>query len=328
MFKDFIIVGDPHVVVEELDECRRLAAFILEKQRLHPEATTILLGDLYNNHANIRVEVMAFWDQFFADATKTIALVGNHDRPHHGDSRTHSLMAHAKHPGVQVVDKPVAVDGIGLFPYMETPEAFAEALKAVGDIKYLICHQTFQGARYEAGFYAPDGVPTESLPAGLQVISGHIHSPQKVGDRVWYPGAPRWRSVADANIDRFVYLVRLDLTSSLSPMVVEQWPTETAGCTPIRIQTVETMTEVEAVTVTPGLRVQLQGDEAFVRKAEKALKEKGVRFRSQVVGAIGNQVRESEGVISALGRYLDTFQAPNGTTKEELRSLLASRVAW
>ena len=127
MFKDFIIVGDPHAVIEELDECRRLAAFILEKQRRHPEATTILLGDLYNNHSNIRVEVMAFWDQFFAEATKTIALVGNHDRPHHGDAGTHSLMAHAKHSGVQVIDKAVAVDGIGLFPYMETPEAFSAA---------------------------------------------------------------------------------------------------------------------------------------------------------------------------------------------------------
>jgi len=323
MLKDFIVVGDPHVVVEELDECRRLAAFILEKQRQHPEATTVLLGDLYNNHSNIRVEVLAFWEQFFSEAKNTIAIVGNHDRPHKGGEGEHALMAHTN---AAVVDQPTVIDGVGFMPYMETPEAFVEALKGL-DVRHLFCHQTFQGARYEAGFYAPDGVATESLPADLHVISGHIHSPQQIG-RVWYPGAPRWRSVADANVDRFIYLVRLDVTSSTPAKVVEQWPTESAGCTPIRIKTVATAEELEAVTPAPGLRIQVQGAEAFVKAAEKALKEKGVRFRSQVVGGAVSAVRESEGVAIAFGHYIDSFQAPNGTPKDALKKLVATRISW
>jgi hypothetical protein len=134
--------------------------------------------------------------------------------------------------------------------------------------------------------------------------------------------------VADANVDRFIYLVRLDVTSSTPAKVVEQWPTESAGCTPIRIKTVATAEELEAVTPAPGLRIQVQGAEAFVKAAEKALKEKGVRFRSQVVGGAVSAVRESEGVAIAFGHYIDSFQAPNGTPKDALKKLVATRISW
>jgi DNA repair exonuclease SbcCD nuclease subunit len=328
MLKDFILVGDPHVVVEELDECRRLAAFILEKQRQRPQATTVLLGDLYNNHSNIRVEVLAFWENFFAQARNTIAIVGNHDRPHRGGEGEHALMAHTN---ATVVDLPTIIDGVGFMPYMDTPEAFLEALSDLGarfDFKHLFCHQTFQGARYEAGFYAPDGVSTEALPIGLQVISGHIHSPQRIG-RVWYPGAPRWRSIADANVDRFIYLVRLDVTSSAEAEVMERWPTETAGCIPIRIQTVTNEEELEAIAPAPGLRIQIQGAEAFVKAAEKRLKDRGVRFRSQIDGTqMSSRVKESEGIGTAFGHYLEAFEAPQKTPKNILRQLVAQRISW
>jgi DNA repair exonuclease SbcCD nuclease subunit len=323
MPQDFLVVGDPHVVVEELDECRRLADFILEKQREYPRAATVLLGDLYNNHSHIRVEVLAFWESFFARARDTIAIVGNHDRPHRGEGGEHALMAHTN---AKVVDVPTVINGIGYIPYMPTPEAFTEAMKTINSPPLVFCHQTFQGARYEAGFFAPDGVPTESLSPGVNIISGHIHTPQQVGP-VWYPGAPRWRSIADANVDRFVYLVRWDPDSGTLD-VVEKWPTETAGCTPIRILTVDNQEALEAVVSKPGLRIQIQGNEAFVKNAEKQLKDKGVRFRSQITGAVSGKIKESEGVVAAFGHYLAAFDAPNGTPKAELQQLVAARVAW
>jgi hypothetical protein len=90
----------------------------------------------------------------------------------------------------------------------------------------------------------------------------------------------------------------------------------------------DTQEALDAVTPQPGLRVQVQGNETFVKSAEKRLKEQGVRFRSQITGAVSGKIKESEGVVVAFGHYLAAFDPPNGTPRADLQNLVAARVAW
>jgi len=64
-----VYVGDPHVVVDELEECRRLVDAI-RAFALNQKATRVVfLGDQTHNHSTARLEVLHFWRQAFLDYT-------------------------------------------------------------------------------------------------------------------------------------------------------------------------------------------------------------------------------------------------------------------
>lgn len=333
----YLLVGDPHVVVDELADCQRLADYVLAilDEVDDPAVEVVFLGDLYNNHAVVRVEVIAFWNRFFRRleerGTFAHALVGNHDRPQSGvQGNVHSLMANLGNEGLRVVSEPEVFGGIGWIPYMPTPEAWVKAFRDLGSPGVVLCHQTFAGSRYENGFFAPDGVSTEVL-CSTKVISGHIHSPQNVGN-VWYPGAPRWRSISDANTDRHLHLIEMTpldgwKTTYSGYESLRSFPTDKV-CTPIRLKTITSKSELEGLRNEPGLRVTVQGDESYVREAEAVLKSHGIKFRSQVTGTDHSkgQIRESDGIQVAFDRHLEAFKAPNGTSIEILKQLVATRL--
>jgi hypothetical protein len=105
------------------------------------------------------------------------------------------------HTNIMVVDEPrVVLPGILFVPYVHDPAEFVQICQQYPEAKTVVCHQTFAGSYFENGFLTPDGVEPNLLPQE-QVISGHVHSPQRIG-KVWYPGAPRWRTVSDANTER------------------------------------------------------------------------------------------------------------------------------
>lgn len=313
-----LVLGDPHVVVDELPECERLGAKVLGLMEDH-NAGLVVLGDLYNNHSVVRVEVMAFWRDFFHKARhlseEVFALVGNHDRPQGSASGIHSLMAHHD---VYVVDRPISYNGVGFMPYFDSPERWIEEFKDLGT-KVVFCHQTFAGSKYENGFFAPGGVPTEVL-GDTKIISGHIHTPQTVGN-VWYPGAPRWRSISDAGVDRFIYLIDVN---SQGYKVLDRFSTADV-CTPITLVNVETMEQLAEIPKVPGVRVTLTGSESFLKEAEATLQSMGVRYRSSVVGR-ATSVRESEGVDKAFAAFVRGFDAPGKTPSGVLLDLAATRV--
>lgn len=334
--RHYLVVGDPHVVVDELPECERLASFILEKWALCPDDTDlVLLGDLYNNHAVLRIEVIAFWRDFFHKARRqrrmqrVIALVGNHDLPQDGrGSKISSLLTHYDEDNVVVIGTHMEIDpGVWAMPYMESNEAFQAAwadMTQRSAPKLVFCHQTFAGAKYENGFFAPDGMPLEAVH-GPSIISGHIHSPQRVGN-VWYPGAPRWRILTDANVDRFIHLVRYDhATGEVSP--VDAWATD-AVCTPIRLATVTTLEEAKALQAAPGLRVTISGSESFVKEAEGMMATKGIKFRSTVSvrEEAGSPIRESDGIPQAFQSFWKDFEPPFHTPKDVLQGVVAKRL--
>jgi DNA repair exonuclease SbcCD nuclease subunit len=209
-----LLVGDVHATPEELGDCRRLIDFVAKTAQENGVDYIVFMGDIYNTHNVMRVEVLAFWKDAFEKLYKicrdVIVLVGNHDYAGEG-LPIHALLAHDTQ--VLVVDKPCNFDlGILFLPYMSSREAFVEACEyekaAQSTGPTVLCHQTFEGSTYENGMYAPDGVDPNLIPQ-TTVISGHIHTPQSFG-KVMYIGAPRWRTLSDANVERAIWIYDFD----------------------------------------------------------------------------------------------------------------------
>jgi DNA repair exonuclease SbcCD nuclease subunit len=323
-----LVVGDPHAVVEELDDCQRLIDCVCDSVVRHRPETVLFLGDLFHNHAQMRIEVKAFWVQAFqrirALGPAVVVLVGNHDLPQSGASADQHALVGLDPELASVVSEPEElVAGVWMLPYMAKAD-FSAWLAAHQDVGGIICHQTFQGSRYENGFFAPDGVETAELPPKAWVISGHIHTPQTVG-AVWYPGAPRWRSIMDAGVDRYIHMVEVApyAYDRLADIRTDRW------CRRLEVEAVYTEEDLaRALERDPrGLRVNVSGDRAFVEKAEAALKQRGVKMRSSITRtATDGRVRESEGIAKAFGRYWETVQVPALVTKDALRQLVAQRL--
>lgn len=318
-----------HVTPSELDECYRLADLILDRAK-KDKSTIVLLGDQTHTHATLNVHVLAFWKSFFARSNKTIVLVGNHDQPGDGSIDVHSMLFFADEDDgrVLVVDEPIVIEpGVLALPYYHKHEDFYEAASTdFSNSHTLICHQTFDGSKYENGFPAHDGVDFNRIPQNY-VISGHIHTPQTITTEdgsIWYVGAPRWRSLSDANIDRHIWSVEF---TPNGPWQRFSLPTDSV-CKRIYhwvdtpSQPVDTNFDCRHE-----YRIDIKGPPGWVEQREKELKRPGVKTRSYPEQNETPQVKESEGIEKAFQKYLQAYKPKNGTPIEVLARLARERLA-
>jgi len=202
-----LFVGDPHVQPSNLTDSENLMKFIIDQRREHECDQLILAGDLFHTHAVIRMEVLNFWESWmrlFSDHFKKVhVLVGNHDQI--GDKQREGRMSALspfknKHENVAIWDEPGKFEDLGFIPYMSSHEKFIENANLLykRGVRRLFCHQTFDGSRYDNGFYAPDGIDPKLLPPFNEVVSGHIHTEQNLG-LVFFPGTAKWDTMSDAN---------------------------------------------------------------------------------------------------------------------------------
>lgn len=234
-------MGDPHAKIGNLDEMKSLVTFVVSKAKEHKVDRVEILGDLFHTHAVLRLEVIDFWvwalDQL-NDTCETIVLVGNHDRSGDANSTSHALNIFGlmNRKNVKIIDKPTQIGVFGYVPYLHDSGDFIRAATELGNsgTKVLVCHQTFEGSKYESGIYAPDGIPTGSW-ADLfsHVISGHIHSEQIFGHFI-YPGTARWDTVTDANRRKGIWI----FDHSPDGLIVSSEFISTEGvCSPIKLFT-------------------------------------------------------------------------------------------
>ena len=206
-------VGDPHAKVGSLDEMKALVLFVVEQAKLHNVDRIEVLGDLFNTHNVIRLEVIEFWTwalDLLAATCETVVLVGNHDQSGDYNSTFSALSVFAlmNKKNLIIVEKPTQMGVFGYVPYTHSSVEFIASANVLADggVKVLICHQTIEGSKYESGIYAPDGIPAaEWSERFIHVISGHIHSEQSFGNII-YPGTARWDTVTDANRRKGVWL--------------------------------------------------------------------------------------------------------------------------
>lgn len=326
-----LLIGDPHATAAELDDCRALFAHVEDILKKDPHDFVIILGDLYHTHAIMHVEVMAFWNktlQALAKLTQVICLVGNHDMPGNAGSKSHALMAHEDLENVRIISHPTVgvIPGVAMFPYMHDKFLdWAEESSFKDDgIHTLICHQTFTGAQYENGFYAKDGIEPDGVPVA-NVISGHIHKPSVLG-KVWYPGAPRWRTLSDANTDRF--LESIEFTEGMSGYKkLQSYPTAGVCRSVVHIVLEEhnaTNKELE-IPNNCDVRIDLKGSLAWIEQKKLALAGKA-KLRTFPNRGKEVVVKESDGIAAALHKFIDSYVPKHGSSKEDLRRLVAERI--
>jgi DNA repair exonuclease SbcCD nuclease subunit len=205
-------IGDPHVQINNLEDSRKLKNFII-KIALEKQVDWIeFLGDLFHTHAIKRIEVDAYWTDFFNELGNnnivTKVLVGNHDIVGNKEAEgVHALIPYKHYPYINIIDTTKSHGPFLYCPYTSSEEEFFQKIGPTNptteDTKVLICHQTFQGCSYENGFYAKDGFDLGKVPQSI-VISGHIHKTQQMG-KCFYPGTPKWDTASDANEEKGIW---------------------------------------------------------------------------------------------------------------------------
>lgn len=338
-----LVVGDPHITPEEIGDGDRLIALVSGVLQQGQHDVLVILGDLNHTHALVRIEVMEFWNRSIRHLLgldgwkgRIRLLVGNHDRSHDRSVLGHSLH-YGSNPRLVVVDSPVVdieADGthVAYMPWYPTSEEFHEKnLDLSAEIPNkvphtLFCHQTFQGSRYENGFWAPEGADPLKTYA-LNIISGHIHTQQSIcsSPRVWYPGSPRWRSVSDANLEKAIYTVVMSGESDLAIV-----PHSTTGVCRQRIHLHDS--EQAPAAIPEALQrpflftVDLSGTQAYIDARKPLWEAAGASVRSFPEKTARLAIRESEGIQLALSKYVENFHSPMGTSLEVLKGMVAERV--
>jgi DNA repair exonuclease SbcCD nuclease subunit len=127
-----LIVGDMHVVPEELEDCSKLASYIVRVADANDLHEIWFSGDQHHTHNVLRLEVLRWWKVVFkklrAHGLNVVCLVGNHDQASPG-SDLHAMMAYEDTPGVLIVDKPTVRLGVLLLPYYHEQEKFLDAVE-------------------------------------------------------------------------------------------------------------------------------------------------------------------------------------------------------
>lgn len=323
----YVVVGDPHACPEELQDCENLMRFVKETVKSQPDPTSVLmLGDNYHHHGIVHLSVMKFWDDVFEDmaeyAPGSVSLVGNHDQDGAGNAFVHAMRSH-RHQ-LRVVDQPRVMEGMLYMPYTGDADEFVKSCVA-NPTETLICHQTFEGSTYENGFYARDGVDPNLIPQKY-VISGHIHTPQEFGDentRVWYIGAPRWRTQSDANVARAIWL--LDFKDGVLQSKIG-FDTGVV-CRQIRFVT-DTPEDPVKETLDPrhDWRIDIRGPRDWIETRKTALSAPGVKVRTFCTDRAAPRIRESDGIDQSFRRFVTNYRPRYGTETERLLTLSQERV--
>jgi predicted phosphodiesterase len=328
-----LVVGDVHATPDELEDCSKLMELVVDTAQKEKADIVTLTGDIYNTHDVVNLRTISFWTNWFSILKKqglpVLVVRGNHDQVSPSEPYPHALLSHPDvmysnnatssfipEVGSHVLSLPYFYDGAEFLANAQ------EAKTRFPSAHTLFCHQTFQGATYENGFFAKDAVNISEVPFDT-VISGHIHSPQNVGKAI-YVGAPRWRTRSDVNIDRHIYLY-------------EHTPTKTTELKRISTgKACRRLWALEDKPVAPAvpsqsydrtkdkLWIDVYGPDAEkVRAREVELKAqfgaitRGFPDRHQTAW-----VAESDGIDVAFQKYVDSFVAPYGTPTETLKNMI------
>lgn len=333
-----LVIGDVHVTPNELDDCEALFGLIEETIKEEQPSQITFMGDLYHNHSIVDVRCIEFWKRWLDRLGKIggldkkyFLLVGNHDQVSPTYGYPHALLSHYRDFHI-VVDKPVVGnDGLAYLPYYHDPKEFivkAQGLAASDPkVHTLFCHQTIIGAKFETGFYVKDAVDIGALPF-KHIISGHIHTPQTVGNKVLYVGSPRWRILSDAGANRYLWI--FECTEERTELK-KKIPTGTVCRRIYRYIDSEKERAIiavpEALRHLADIRVDVYGSSDYIAKRTIELKAIcGAKCRGFPERTKLSQVSDIEGIPIAFDRFSSKFESPNKTPLELLRTTVQERL--
>lgn len=321
-----LLVGDIHATADDLEDCQEL---IKQIESICKSTTStdikpdyiVFLGDQMHSHAVLNAHVLNFWKEsllLLRPLVKdVICLVGNHDLPGNTGTTKINSMSTLDHLCL-LVDDHILFEDVLFVAYQANNERFVEICHNHADTVDVVCHQTFNGAQYENGFYATDGIQLLDLPPNQKYFSGHIHSPHRFGN-VEYVGAPRYRTVSDASV-RNRSLLLVDFEDSESPALL--YPTH--NCRKIRVIDIVPGKDVlPSFKTTDVTYFNLIGPTEWVEEAVLRYSPLGIvkKFPTDTKTA---KVKESDGIDIALLKYIDSVNTV--TPKETIKKLIEERL--
>jgi UDP-2,3-diacylglucosamine pyrophosphatase LpxH len=200
--KNLLVIGDLHFRLDNVEESQHFVLTVeryLNSQSIAPFDAIVLLGDILHSFEKVYTFAMNIAVQFIQTCSKfapVYCLVGNHDATSNTIfcSDNHWMNVLKGMPNVIVVDKPVLVfPGIVACPYV-CDGKFVKALNTLQNSDWrfmtlIFAHQLINGAKM-GGIVATEIEDwSEQYP---QVISGHVHEPQKLFNS-------RWTYIGNAN---------------------------------------------------------------------------------------------------------------------------------
>lgn len=274
--KKSIFIGDPHITIRNIEEGEKLIDFFIKTCQDKGVNHIVFLGDLFDGHNTIRLEVLHFWNKAFKKILKQYkitSLVGNHDMVL-GDSEYSNVNAISNLQEkykytLNIIEEPSIIDDIGYISYTRNTDDFYEKcqhLYSKGATNTLVCHQTFQGACFENNFYAPDGVEINKIPQKL-IISGHIHKQQTIG-KVFYPGTPKWDKSTDAGEEKGIWLISDDTGE-------KEFLSTKDVVTPMYRVTIKEGEEIPEFPTNTKIAFELIGKSSWIAATKKLIKGKG-----------------------------------------------------
>lgn len=322
-------VGDPHVQVSNLKDSEALLDFVISTAVDQNVDRIEFLGDMFHTHAVVRIEVVDFWQRKLFEigletGIEVFLLCGNHDQPgsKEKEQEMNALQTLKKcHPLVKVIDSPTHDDyaNISYLPYFSDEKQLLEACQKIfedGSGELLIAHQTFTGAQYENGFFSEEGVDPELIPHKA-IISGHIHKSQQVG-KCFYPGTPKWDTMADANQSKGIWIFQHEDTGAVKSK--EFFPTDHI-VTPIKTYEVKEGDELPELNPEARNYVILEGKSAWISKIKKDLS-KLANIKVKPTDRI-TKVNKDNSIT--LEKYLETeFQPIEGVDKQDIKQFVSN----
>lgn len=318
-------VGDPHVTIRNLSESKKIMDFVLEKAEEYSVDRVEFMGDLFHTHAVKRLEVENFWIEVFGKITKkfkVLSLVGNHDMVGSRESaHINALSVFKIMKNVTIVDKPTILDSIAYIPYTHDNDYFVGAAKMLydeGAHKMLVAHQTFQGAYYENGFYAKDGIDLSLVPQEY-IISGHIHSQQQTG-KCKFIGTPKWDTISDANQEKGIWIYEHNDDGSISSQDFISTANVATPIKKITIKEEDSDNEYPELNARDRNYLELIGKSSWIAKMKKKYKS-----MAQIKGIPTDKKmdRIDKDLILSIDSYLDDFFNPiSGVKKEDIKNYL------
>jgi len=326
-----LYVGDPHARPDCLEEMRKLIDFIAITAVQENVSHIVFLGDLFHTHSVIHLSVLAFWREAFAQLCKlpleVVVLVGNHDMSGRNGDKNNALMLYERNNwrnSLCIVDRPkfgIIDEDVMMLPYYKDNAEFVEVCNE-NPTAVVVCHQTFDGSKYENGFPAKDGVELNLIPQKV-VISGHIHTPQQIG-KVWYPGSPRWQTISDANIDRAIWVVEHDKGAI---KILKGYSTHKV-CKPIELLVDRPEEPAKLPDYEAEVIVDVFGEPAHVKQRAEELEKLGYRVRQFPTLTKPVRIKESDGLPESFKKFIGSYSAKNGTPAERLMEMASKRISW
>jgi DNA repair exonuclease SbcCD nuclease subunit len=206
-----LVIGDPHIKTSNIQDSEKILNSALFFGKNNKVPVMIILGDIFDTHNVVDLKVAIFLKSWMKRASEffehIVIINGNHDsssNKREDPSCNSNILAFGDFKKVEVVYNTYSIENVDFIGYQHSEEEFFEKCKGLkGNI--LISHQTFKSAKYENGFYAPDGFDYDKVKHEY-IISGHIHSKQAFG-KVFYPGSPSWQKASDAGEEKFLYII-------------------------------------------------------------------------------------------------------------------------